>query len=140
MTKKINLCGIKRDGFPLPKLSLCAFFHIFQKHFSKEFKKNALDIIRVLFKDKSITIDIVPQFKIFLDFSRGVTPFYKKKGSQRLDPSWNFFCCEPAKCSGTNKLLSENIVLKKLHYTHAKITVIKNIFYKKITPLLIVHA
>jgi len=46
-------------------------------------EKNALDIIRVLFKDESITIDIVPQLKKILDFSRDVTPFCKNKGSQR---------------------------------------------------------
>jgi len=48
MTQKINLRRIKRDGIPPPK------------KISKKFKKNALDIIRVLFKDESITIDIVP--------------------------------------------------------------------------------
>jgi len=68
-----------------------------------------------LFKDKSITIDIVPQLQIFLDFSRGVTPFCKNKGSQKLDPSWNFFCYEPLKRSGPNKLVNENIDLKKLN-------------------------
>jgi len=57
-----------------------------------------MDTIRILFKDASITIDIVPQLNFFLDFSRGVTPFFKNKDSQRLDPSWNFFCCEPFKC------------------------------------------
>jgi len=76
---------------PPPKLSFCAFFHIFQKKNLKKFKRNALDIIRVLLKDKSITIDIVSQFKFFLDFSWGVTPFGKNKGSQKLDPIWNFF-------------------------------------------------
>jgi len=104
MTTKINLRGIQSVGFPPPNLSFCAFFHIFQKHFSKEFKKNALDIIRVLFKDKSIKIDIVPQLNFFHYFSRGVTPFCKNKGSQRLDPSWNIFCCEPLKCSSPKKL------------------------------------
>jgi len=63
----------------------------------EKFKKNALDIIRVLLKDKSITINIVPQLKNFLDFSGGVTPFCTNKGSQKLDPSWNFFCCVPLK-------------------------------------------
>jgi len=81
----------------------------------KKFKKNALVIIRILFKDKSITIDIVPELNFFLDFSWGVTPFCKNKGSQKLDPSWNFFCCEPLKCSGPNKLLNENIDHKKLN-------------------------
>jgi len=81
----------------------------------KKFKKNVLDIIGVLFKDESITIDIVLQLKFFLDFSRGVTPFCKNKGSQKVDPSWNFFCSEPLKCSSPNKLLSENLDLKKLN-------------------------
>jgi len=94
---------------PPPKTSILRLL----SYFSKEFNKNALDIMRVLFKDESITIDIVPQFEKFLDFSRGVTPFCKVKGSQRLDPSWNFFCCEPLKCSGPNELVSENIDLKK---------------------------
>jgi len=49
----------------------------------------------VLFNDESITIVIAHQLQKFLDFSRGVTPFCKKKGSQKLDPSWNFFCCGP---------------------------------------------
>jgi len=34
----------------------------------KKIKKNALHIIGVLFKDASITIDIVPQLKIFSTF------------------------------------------------------------------------
>jgi len=102
--------------FPPPKN--CHFapsFIDFKKYFSKNFKKNALDIIRVLFKDASIAIDIVPQLKKILDFLLSVTPFCKNKGSQRLDPSWNFFCCEPVKYSGPNKLVSENIDLKKLN-------------------------
>jgi len=78
----------------------------------EKFKKNALDIIRVLLKDKSITINIVPQLKKFLDFSGGVTPFCNNKCSQKLDPSWNFFCV-PLKYSGPNKLLIENIDIKK---------------------------
>jgi len=65
VTKKINLRGVKRDDFPPQKLSFCVFIHIFQKKNSKKFKKNALDIIRVLFKDASITIDVVPQLKNF---------------------------------------------------------------------------
>jgi len=64
MIKKINLCRIKCNGFPPKKLSFCAFIHIFQK----KIKKNALHIIGVLFKDASITIDIVPQLKIFSTF------------------------------------------------------------------------
>jgi len=114
-------------------------FIFFKKCFSKKFKKNALDIIRVLFTDRSITFDIVPQSQFFLDFSRGVTPFGKNKGSQKPDPSRNFFCYEPVKCSGPNKLLNENIDLKKLNSKHAKITVIKNIFDKTISLPLIVH-
>jgi len=70
--------------------------------------------LECFFQDKSITIDIVPELKFFLDFSWGVTPFCKNKGSQKLDPSWNFFGCEPLKCSGLHKLLSENRDLKKL--------------------------
>jgi len=57
-----------------------------------------MDTIRILVKDESITIDIVPQLDFFLDFSRGVTPFFTNTECQRLDPSWNFFCCEPFKC------------------------------------------
>jgi len=75
-----------------------------EKNFKKKFKKNALNIIRVLFKDKSNTIDIVSELKIFLDFSWGVTSFCKNKGSQKLVPTWNFFCCEPLKCSDLDKL------------------------------------
>jgi len=45
----------------------------------KKFKKNAVDIVRLRFKDESITIEIVPQLKKFLDFSWGVTPFCKNK-------------------------------------------------------------
>ena len=90
-------------------------FICFEKYCMKKFKQNALDMLGVLFKDKSITIDIVPELKNFLDFSWGVTPFCKNKGSQKLDPSWNFFCCEPVKCSGPNTLVSENIDLKKLN-------------------------
>jgi len=75
MTKKINLRGIKHDGFHLQKLSFCAFNHIFQKTiFKKKFKKNVLDITRVLFKDASTTIDIVPQLKLLL----GCHTFRKK--------------------------------------------------------------
>jgi len=90
-------------------------FIFFKKYFMKKFKKNALDIIRVLFKDKSITIDIVPELKFFLDFSWGVTPFCKNKGSQKQDPSWNFFCSEPLKCLGPNTHVSENMSPKKLN-------------------------
>ena len=118
-----------------------------KKKISKNFRKNALDIIRALFKmmcnafslkffeifnfflkklqkecvghhmikmflkDASITIDFVPQLKFFLVFLLSVTPFCKNKGSRRLDPNWNFFCCEPLKCSGPNKVVSENIYL-----------------------------
>jgi len=112
-----------------------------KKHFAKKIKKNALDVIRILSTDDSITFDIVPQKLQFrLDFSRGVTPFGKNKGSQKLDPSWTFFCYEPSKCSGPNKLLNENIDLEKLNLKHAKITVIKNIFDKKNSLPLIVNS
>jgi len=138
--KKSICAGLRAMVSTPPKLSFCAFFLIFfKKCFKKKFKKNALDIIRVLFKDKSITIDIVPELKNFLDISWGVTPFCKIKGSQKLDPTWIFFCCEPLKCSGLNKILSENILLKKLKQKHANITVIKNIFDKQISLSLIVH-
>jgi len=75
----------------------------------KKFKKTALDIIETLLKGKSITIDIdrsqlIPELKFFLDFSWGVTPFCKNKGSQKFDSSWDFFGCEPLKCSGPNNL------------------------------------
>jgi len=36
--------------------------------FCKKIKKNALDIIRMLFEDKSIAIDIVPQLRFFSTF------------------------------------------------------------------------
>ena len=39
MTKKINLRGIKGDGFHPPKLSFGAFFHIFQKIFYEKIQK-----------------------------------------------------------------------------------------------------
>jgi len=45
---------IKPDGFPPPKK--CHFapsFIFFKNYFYKEFKKNALDLNRVLFKDES---------------------------------------------------------------------------------------
>jgi len=88
MRKNIQSARDQARLFPLPKkLSFCAFFHVFQKKIAKKFQKNALDIIRVLFKDKSITIDIIPQLETFLDFSRGVTPLCKNKDSQRLDSS-----------------------------------------------------
>jgi len=93
MTKKINLRGIKGGGFfPPQNCQFVPSFIIFKKYFPKKFKKNALDIIRVLFTDESITFDIVPQLKIFLDFSQGVMPFCKNTGSQKLDPRWNVFC------------------------------------------------
>jgi len=111
-----NHCAGLRVRVSPPKTVILRFLSYFSKNiFQKKFKKNALDIIRVLFKDESITIDIVPKLKFLLDFSRGVTPFGKNKGSQKLNPSWNFFCCEPLKCSGQNKLLSENLNLKKLN-------------------------
>jgi len=54
-----------------PKTDILRLLSYFSKNiFSKKFKKNALDIIRAFLKDESITIDIVPQLKKFLDFSR----------------------------------------------------------------------
>ena len=60
-------------------LSFSAFFQIKIWMFSKKIKNNALDIIRVIFKDESIAIDIYPQLNFFLDFSRAVTSFCKNK-------------------------------------------------------------
>jgi len=92
-TQKINLRGIKGDGFPTRKLSFCAFFHIFHKYFMKKCKKNALDIIRV----KRVCLCFLKEFvflkthrlhkisflnsNFFSDFSWGVTPFCKNSGS-----------------------------------------------------------
>jgi len=77
-----------------PKTVISAFFQIKFWIFLKALKKNALDTIRLLFQDESIAIDIFPQLKIFPDFSRAVSPFLQKPSSQKLDPSWNCFCCE----------------------------------------------
>jgi len=49
--------------------------------FNKNSTLNVLYIIRVLFKNRSIIIDNVHQLQKILDFSRGVTPFCKNKGS-----------------------------------------------------------
>jgi len=81
--------------FPPKNCHFAPFFIFFKKYFSKNFRKNALDVMGVLSTDESITIDIVHQLQKFLGFSRGVTPFCKNKGSPKLYPSWNFFCCEP---------------------------------------------
>jgi len=78
MTNRINLCRIKGVGFPPPKN--CHFepsYIFFKKHFSKKFTKNALDIIRVLFKDESITINIVPQINFSLTF-HGLSRLFAK--------------------------------------------------------------
>jgi len=56
----------------------------------KQFKKNALDIIRILFKDKSITIDIVPELKIFLDFSWGFHAFLQKQRFAKIRSKLEF--------------------------------------------------
>jgi len=77
------------------KINLRGIF--FKKYFPKEFKKNALDLIGLPFEDESIKIDIVPQLKKILDFSRGITPFCKNKGSQRLDSCWNFLNLKSAR-------------------------------------------
>jgi len=63
----------------------------YQKTIFKQIEKNALDLITVLLKDDSITIDIVPQLDFFFDLSRGDTPFCKNKSLQKLDPSCNSF-------------------------------------------------
>jgi len=72
MTKKKNQSRvIQRVGLAPPQN--CHFapsFMFSKKYFSKKFKKNALDIIGVLFKDESITIHIVAQLNFFLDFAK----------------------------------------------------------------------
>ena len=115
LSKKSICAGLSARVFPHRNCHLASFFIFCTKKNSKQFKKNALDIIRVLLKDESITIDIVSQLKKFLDFSWGVTPFCENKGSQKLDPTWDFFCCEPLKCSGPNKVVSQNIYLNNLN-------------------------
>jgi len=44
----------------------------------KKIKKNALDISRAIFKDESITIDIVSQLNFFLDVSKECRAFLQK--------------------------------------------------------------
>jgi len=48
-------------------------------------------------------------------------------------------CCEPFWCSHSNKQSYESVDLKKLNLTHAKIGVIKNMFYAKGCLELIMH-
>jgi len=99
MTKKSICARLSTMVSPPQKTDiLCLLSYFSEKEIQKKFKKNALDIIRALFKDESIAIDIVPQLEFFLDFSRGFTPFCSNKGLQRLYPCQNFFCCEPLKC------------------------------------------
>jgi len=90
MTKKINLRGIQSVGSPTPNMSFCTFFRIFQKYFSKKFKKNALDIIRVLFKDKSITIDIIPQLNFFPLLFTGCHAFLQKQRFAKTRPKLEY--------------------------------------------------
>jgi len=71
-------------------------------------------------KTNQLQMILFLNWKNFLDFSRGVTSFCKNKGSQKLDPSWNLFCCEPLKCSGLDKLSNENIDLKKVELEKCK--------------------
>jgi len=60
-----------------PKTVILRLLSYSSKKNSKKFKKNALDTITVLFQDKSITIDIVPQLKFFCTF-HGVSHLFAK--------------------------------------------------------------
>jgi len=89
-------------------------------YFSKNiFQKTSIKIrwtpFEYFLKTNQLQLILFLNSKKFVDFPGGVTPFCKNKGSQKLDPSWSFFCCEPLKCSGPNMFSSENIDLKKLY-------------------------
>jgi len=68
ISPKKSICAGLRAMVPPPKTVFCACFHIFQKIFCEIFKKNALDISRVLFQDKLITNDVVPELKFSSTF------------------------------------------------------------------------
>jgi len=113
--KKSICTGLRAMISPHQNCHFGPSFIFFKKCFSKKFKKNAVDMIRNFLKDESNTSDSISQLQIFFAFSRGVTPFCKNKGSQKQDPSWNFFCSEPLKCLGPNTHVSENMSPKKLN-------------------------
>ena len=77
------------------QLSFSAFFQIKFGCFSKQINNNALDIIRELFKDKSIAVDIFPQiifFSTFHGLSRlfAKTKFAKTRPKLELLLMWTF--------------------------------------------------
>jgi len=68
-------------GPPPPKMSFTNFFQI---KFGMFFQKNALDIVQKLFTDESITIEIVPQLKLF---GCQCHTFWQEQSSPALDPN-----------------------------------------------------
>ena len=68
--KKSFCAGLSEIVSPSQNCHFAPAFIFFKRYFSNKFTKNVLDLIRGRFKDESITIDIVPQLKKFLDFSR----------------------------------------------------------------------